>query len=162
MKVRTIGQVLPATASRVERATHPAVNERIRTGTDARIARLEDATPIEFQARLEELDREWDIERLLQANASTLVMLGVALGYAVDRRFLALPAAVFTFFAQHALQGWCPPIPIFRRRGVRTMREIERERYASKALRGDFDDVPSPGAAGRDARVRAALAAVDR
>jgi hypothetical protein len=154
--------VLPATSTRVERATRPALNERIRAGTDARVARLEGAQPIEFQARLAELDSEWDIERLLQANASTLVMLGVALGVAVDRRFLVLPAAVLTFFAQHALQGWCPPIPIFRRRGVRTMREIERERYAIKALRGDFDGVPPPGSADRDARVRAALVAVDR
>jgi hypothetical protein len=155
-------QLLPATSIRVERATRTALNERIRTSTDARVARLERAEPVEFQARLEELDREWDIERVLQANASTLVMLGVTLGYALDRRFLVLPAAVFMFFAQHALQGWCPPIPIFRRRGVRTMREIERERYAVKALRGDFDDVPSAGSAERAARVRAALAAVDR
>jgi hypothetical protein len=154
--------VLPATSTRVERATRPALNERISAGTDAHVARLEGAKSIEFQARLAELDSEWDIERLLQANASTLVMLGVALGYAVDRRFLVLPAAVLTFFAQHALQGWCPPIPIFRRRGVRTMREIERERYAIKALRGDFDGVPPPGSADHDARVRAALAAVDR
>jgi hypothetical protein len=89
-------------------------------------------------------------------------MLGVALGYAWDRRFLLLPAAVITFFAQHALQGWCPPIPVFRRRGVRTRREIERERYAIKALRGDFDGVPPSGSADAAARARAALAAVDR
>lgn len=157
-----IAGLLPATSTRVQRATRPAVNERIRTGTDARVARMEGAQPIEFDARLQELDREWDIERVLQANASTLVMLGVGLGYAVDRRFLLLPAAVFGFFAQHALQGWCPPIPVLRRLGVRTMREIERERYAVKALRGDFDAVPAPGSGERSARVRAALAAVDR
>jgi hypothetical protein len=85
----------------------------------------------------------------------------VALGYAVDRRFLLLPAAVLTFFAQHALQGWCPPIPLFRRLGVRTAREIERERYAIKALRGDFDDIPAPGRADAGGRVRAVLAAID-
>mgnify|MGYP006201292969 CR=1 FL=1 len=62
----------------------------------------------------------------------------------MDRRFLLLPAAVFTFFGQHALQGWCPPIPIFRRLGVRTHREIARERYALKALRGDFSELPEP------------------
>jgi hypothetical protein len=154
--------IFPATATRVERATQSELNERIRTQTDARIARLEHSEPIEIEARLEELDREWDIERVLQANASTLVMIGVALGYARDRRFLLLPAAVLTFFAQHALQGWCPPIPIFRRRGVRTTREIERERYAIKALRGDFDGVPAAGSADDGMRARAALAAVDR
>ena len=42
------------------------------------------------------------------------------------------------FLLQHALQGWCPPVPVFRRLGVRTTAEIDRERYALKALRGDF------------------------
>ena len=157
-----MSNVLPPTSTRVARASRPYLNERIRMRADARVARLEEGKPIELEARLDELDGEWDIERLLQANASTLVMIGVALGYAWDRRFLLLPAAVLTFFAQHALQGWCPPIPVFRRRGVRTRREIERERYAIKALRGDFDGVPPAGSADAATRARAALAAVDR
>ena len=36
-------QVLPATSTRVERATREAVNERIRNRTDAQVARLEGA-----------------------------------------------------------------------------------------------------------------------
>lgn len=155
-------ETLPATSTRVEHASDDRINERIKMQANARLARLESAKPVELEARLSELDTEWDVERLLQMNASTLVMLGVFLGATVDRRFLLLPAAVLTFFAQHALQGWCPPIPIFRRRGVRTQREIARERYAIKALRGDFDAVPPPGSADHHARVRAALAAVDR
>jgi hypothetical protein len=66
-----------------------------------------------------------------------------------------------TFFAQHALQGWCPPLPILRRHGVRAAREIERERYAIKALRGDFDSIPAPQAASVQHRVQAVIAAVD-
>lgn len=152
---------LPATARRVEHSSDERLNEAIRARTDAEVVRLESASEEEIAERLHELDDEWDVERLLQVNASTLVMLGVLLGAKVDRRFLLLPAAVFTFFGQHALQGWCPPIPIFRRLGVRTNREIARERYALKALRGDFDDLPSKDA-GAARRVRAALAAVDR
>lgn len=123
--------------------------------------RLESAGDEEISERLRELDEEWDVERLLQVNASVLVMLGVTLGAKVAPRFLALPSAVFTFFGQHALQGWCPPLPLFRRMGVRTNREIARERYALKAMRGDFDDLPSKDA-GAAKRVRAALAAVDK
>src|SRR5690348_10746194 len=41
-------------------------------------------------------------------------------------------------FPAAALQGWCPPVPFFRSRGVRTAYEINQERYALKALRGDF------------------------
>ncbi len=152
---------LPATARRVENSTDARLNEQIRARTDAEVVRLESANDEDISQRLRELDEEWDVERLLQVNASVLVMLGVLLGARVDRRFLALPAAVFTFFGQHALQGWCPPIPVFRRLGGRTHREIARERYALKALRGDFDDLPQRDA-GPARRVRAALAAVDR
>jgi hypothetical protein len=35
---------------------------------------------------------------------------------------------------QHALQGWCPPVPILRRLGFRTAREIFEERLALKSL----------------------------
>jgi len=42
---------------------------------------------------------------------------------------------------QHAVQGWCPPVTYFRRRGVRTGEEIAEERFALKALRGDFRNV---------------------
>jgi hypothetical protein len=152
---------LPATARRVENSTDARLNERIHARTDAELVRLEAAGDDEIADRLRELDEEWDVERLLQVNASVLVMLGVLLGARLDRRFLALPAAVFTFFGQHALQGWCPPIPVFRRLGVRTNREIARERYALKAMRGDFDDLPAKDA-GTAKRVRAALAAVDK
>jgi hypothetical protein len=69
---------------------------------------------------------------------------------------------VFFFFGQHALQGWCLPVPLLRRLGVRTQREIERERFALKALRGDFDSVPGAGRASLSRRVRAAMHAVDR
>jgi hypothetical protein len=156
-----LAERLPPTSTRVPRFTHEPLNRRIRAETDARIARLERAAPAELEARLAELDLEWDVERLLQMNASALVMLGTLLGAAVDRRFLLLPAAVLGFFAQHALQGWCPPIPVFRRRGVRTVREIERERYAIKALRGDFERIPRADAAAPTARVRAILDAVN-
>jgi hypothetical protein len=153
---------LPATSTRVERATDPELNEAVKRLTDAEVARLEDATDAEFGSRLTQLDEEWDVERALQLNASIAALLGLTLGQTLDRRFLLLPAAVFTFFAQHALQGWCPPLPIMRRLGIRTAREIERERYALKALRGDFDAIPPAGAVASTERVRAALRAVDR
>ena len=153
---------LPPTTLRVELHTAPHLNDAIRRRADAELARLEHAPAAEIDRRLEALDREWDVERLLQANASVIVLAGLALAATVHRRFLVLPAAVFGFFALHAVQGWCPPIPVFRRLGIRTQREIERERDAVKALRGDFDQVPSTTDPGPGERVRAALAAVDR
>jgi hypothetical protein len=67
---------------------------------------------------------------------------------------------VLSFLFQHAVQGWRPPVPVFRRLGVRTREEIDRERYALKALRGDFNGV---GPDGNDtARAEAALGAVSQ
>lgn len=152
---------LPPTARRVERNTSAEINEAIRDRTDDNIERFARAPVEEIEHRLAELDDESDIERVLQTNAAIVSLLGVALGSRVDRRFLALPAAVFGFFAQHALQGWCPPVPVFRRLGVRTTREIERERYALKVLRGDFEALPATGRRNSSERVRAVLAAVD-
>ncbi|AXR76557.1 hypothetical protein [Natrarchaeobaculum sulfurireducens] len=122
------------TADRVPASTLEDVNERIRQDIGDRLWYYADR-PDEIDDRLVELEREWDIERTLEANASALVLIGLGLGLRVDRRFLALPAVVAAFLFQHALQGWCPPVPLFRRLGVRTRREIEAERYALEPIR---------------------------
>jgi hypothetical protein len=135
--------MLPSTADRVPLNTCSAVNQQIREQTAANVARYKSASPSEIDRRLQELDAEWDIERMIEANSSTLILAGLGLGTFVDRRFYMLPAVVATFLLQHALQGWCPPIPILRRMGFRTQTEIEEERYALKALRGDFEHTKS-------------------
>ena len=141
--------MLPTTAERVPQATDEELNERIRADTETNIERHARSRE-DIDRRLAELDREWDIERTLEANAASVSLVGIALSVFVSRRFLVLPAAVAGFLLQHALQGWCPPVPLFRRLGVRTQTEIEQERHALKALRGDYADVPvveaaSPG-----------------
>ena len=129
--------MLPATATRVEQKTADRVNARIREQTERNVQYYAEH-PGEIDSRLRELDKEWDIERLLEANAASFGLTGVLLGAFVDRRFLFLPAIVTGFLLQHALQGWCPPVPLFRARGVRTEAEINQEKMALKALRGDF------------------------
>ncbi len=92
----------------------------------------------EIAARIDELDREWDVERALETNAAAPALAGLGLGVVRDRRWLLLPALVLPFLLYYALQGWCPPIEVLRRLGYRTRREIDREKVALKALRGDF------------------------
>ena len=130
--------MLPSTVDRVPEHTAEHVNERIRRQMEERVARIAAAGPEAIARRLEELDREWDIERTLEANAATLSVVGAGLALLVDRRFALVPLVVGGFLLQHAVQGWCPPLPLFRRGGVRTQAEIEQERYALKAIRGDF------------------------
>lgn len=131
---------MPTTKDRVPAHTAEHVNRRIKRDTEERIRQLA-MQPASIAIRLKELDAEWDIERAIEANASALAFIGVVLGFFVHPYWLVLPALVTAFLFQHALQGWCPPVPILRRLGFRTVYEIERERTALKAIRGDFSQV---------------------
>jgi len=147
---------LPSTTSRVERHTSDAANERIRARTEGNVIYFSEH-PHEIDERLRELDQEWDIERTLEANASTIGIASVALGALVSKRWLFLPFAVSGFLLQHALQGWCPPVAVFRRQGVRTMKEINEERLALKVLRGDFEGLSDTDKLNGRERARKAL-----
>jgi hypothetical protein len=107
-------QLISPTTDRVQRHTDEDLNGRTTRQTETNVASFA-ADPRLIDRRLEELDREW--------------------------RWYFLPTAVATFLLQHAVQGWCPPVGLFRRLGVRTEREIDEERYALKLMRSDFGGV---------------------
>lgn len=139
---------------RVRANTAAHVNAALAGKAARRVARAAGTSKTALTFRIEELDREWDMERVLQTNAAALALGGTILGLVANRKFFVIPCFVLPFLLQHALQGWCPPVPIFRRKGVRTRREIDAEKYALKALRGDFRNLPANGdplAAGRAA-----------
>lgn len=137
-------------ATRVKEHTSPEINQALRHQARVNVAYY--AThPDQISQRLAELDREWDIERALAMNSSALSLFGLAMALLRGRRWLLLPLVVQGFFVQHAIEGWCPPLPLLRRLGLRTQFEIEQERYALKALRGDFRQVND----GDDAAIRA-------
>lgn len=125
--------MITSTAERVPANTAPHVNAHIRRGIDASIAYYTEH-PDEIAHRLFELDEEWDIERALETMASSFSLGGLLLATFGSRRWLMLPLVVQSFFLQHALQGWCPPLPLLRRLGVRTAREIEDERRALREI----------------------------
>lgn len=132
------------------RCGHPTLQKtRIRLKRRKRLSaefRRDEVLP--FGSRCASIENSWAFiilnrtknERTLEANASAIALIGLALGAFVNKKFLILPGIVAGFLLQHALQGWCPPLPVFRRMGVRTSYEIEQERYALKAFRGDFGD----------------------
>jgi hypothetical protein len=154
--------MIPETTTRVARNTAEHINEQNRRQTEENVSRTAAAGPDAINRRLAELDREWDIERALEANAAGIALLGLGLGAFVDRRWFILPAVVAGFLLQHAIQGWCPPVPLFRRLGMRTQTEIDYERYALKALRGDFQELPTEGYGTARTGATRALEAVQR
>jgi hypothetical protein len=147
---------MQSTRNRVPAHTSREINRQIQREMASRV-RYYDEHPSEIPERLAALDQEWDIERAIEANASVLAFVGTALAGRGDRRWLVLPALVTTFLFQHAIQGWCPPVPVLRRLGFRTSYEIEQERQALKALRGDFQNVSTSPDRGRAALTAAVL-----
>lgn len=128
-------------------AEAPLGFDRVRRHTSAKVLACIDAKTTESVRRssggdiapaVERLDAEWDTDRSIELEAAMVGLVGLALGTFKDDRFLAVPAAVGLGVLFHALTGWYPLLPVFRRAGIRSAREIERERYALKALRGDF------------------------
>ena len=130
---------LPPTARRVAWNTSGKVNADIRGRTLKNMERAIDSGDLDGAIR--RMDREWDTERVLETNAACLLLLSLGLGVAKDRRWLWLTGGVAACLLQHALHGWCPPLPVIRVLGVRTAGEIGVERTALKSLRGDFTGV---------------------
>lgn len=139
--------MLPKTAKRTEQNTPRSLNERILRRTEQSVRHIVAQGPAAIERRLHELDAEWDTERTLETMAASFGLIGVALGATVNRKWFALSGVVAGFLLQHGLQGWCPPLPVVRALGVRTMREIDAERFALKLARGDFQTAPYYSAA---------------
>jgi hypothetical protein len=145
----------PTQGDRVRANTVPEVNRRIDEQIERNIRHYAGQTKEEIYRRIQDLDREWDIERVLETMASSFSLTGIVLGSTVSKRWFLLPTVVLSFLLLHAIQGWCPPLAILRTLGIRTREEIARERYALKALAGDF-----AGISREPSRVEQTLAAV--
>lgn len=71
--------MVSTTVNRVPDHTAEEINRRIQHETEARIRQFA-ANPAGIDRRLRELDEKWDIERLLETNASALAFTGIVLG----------------------------------------------------------------------------------
>ena len=126
-----MSELLPGTIERIPMHTKPEVNDRIFDRTIGNVARYGSAPAEERAEHLLQLDREWDVERVIAATDGSMLLAAGVLGLALRRRWLfVIPAVIGAFLLQHALVGWCALMPILRRRGVRTQYEIAGEKAA--------------------------------
>ncbi len=126
---------------RVRSSTAESQNQKIDEEIVTNVARYSSLGTAAIDDRIKELDKKWDIERTLEVNAGLLGLTGAVLALTVDKRWAIMPVVVTAFLVQHAIQGWCPPLPLFRLMGIKSRPELDREKYALKALRGDFKNV---------------------
>lgn len=126
---------------RVRENTFDFQNEEIDDEILDNISFFSDRSAEEITARIDELEQEWDMERVLEINAASFSTAGLLLGTFVNKKWLILPGVVAFFLGQHAVQGWCPPLEVLRAMNFRTRKEIAKEKFALKVVRGDFKNI---------------------
>ena len=131
--------MITATVETVEHNTAPEVNAQFEAQAKETVARYIGADRHAIDQRLKELEKEWNVERMIEVEAPSMIGIGVALGLAHDKKWFALSAMAAGMVILHNLQGWYPMLPLFRRLGLRSQSEIDRECMALRALRGDHE-----------------------
>ncbi|MDF0728636.1 DUF2892 domain-containing protein [Cytobacillus sp. S13-E01] len=132
-----IKHLFPPTTTKVNMNTKAEINNRIQQKTENNIKNFYGKNKEEIDTRIKELDFEWDTERVLEINFASIVLLTSILGL-FNKRWITLSGIASVFMIQHSLQGWCPPLPIIRKLGVRTATEIQNEKTALKVLKERF------------------------
>jgi hypothetical protein len=132
--------MIPLTSDRVHRNTPRRLNEGFHRQIHESVERHAQAHPQVLGRRLAELEHEWDVDRVMETTYSAAFLAGLALaGRSRQGRLFCGVAAISLL--SHGLFGWDLLLPLYRRLGFRTSSEIARERYALKAMRGDFRHV---------------------
>jgi hypothetical protein len=135
------------------------VNKRIDERVERCVRHMAQQARPEISRYLEKLEREWDLNRAVMVAGSLVSLLGLWLGRRLGGGWRILGGVTAGLMLQHGLSGAGPLSELVRAvGGVRTRREIDLEKFALKALRGDFERIPRSDG-GPLARANAALVA---
>lgn len=134
------------------------VNRRIDAQVEACVRQMaEEMEPEAINHYLQKLEHEWDVNRAVMVGSSAVALAGLVLGSRRGSGWKAFGGVAAGLLLQQGLLGFGPLSVVARLLGVRTRREIDLEKFALKALRGDFKRIPHDG--GPLARANAALVA---
>jgi hypothetical protein len=144
-------------ADAVRTHTPDGLNRRIDERVERCVRYMAQQERSEIGHYLNQLEEEWDMSRALAVSCAVASLGGLLLGRSLGRGWLGLSALASGLLLQQGLFGHGPAASLVRSLGVRTRREIDLEKFALKALRGDFERIPTEG--GPLARANAALVA---
>lgn len=122
--------MFPPTFQRVERNSRSAILEKVSEEIEQVMETYRSKNELEIENRIKELEKEWDTERVLEANFAAVVLLSTILATIHHKKWLILTGTASVFLMQHAFQGWCLPLPLIQRLGIRTTSQIFREKHA--------------------------------
>lgn len=145
---------------RVRRSTTRFQLRRIDREIEDNVRYYASQPPEVIAERIADLQHEWSVERYLQVNVAVVAGGTALLALTRDRRWGYVTCGALGFFLYHALAGFDPPLPPLRQLGIRTRSELNREIYALKLLRGDFNQMPASAEASPEDAADAALRAV--
>lgn len=147
------------TSTDAVRAHAPStVNRRIDAHVESCVRYMaEQGDRSEMSRYLDKLEREWDVHRTLVVGVPAAALAGLLLSRRSSSGWRVFGGISLALLLQHGLTGFGPLSALVRMLGVRSRREIDLEKFAIKALRGDFERIPNDG--GPLARANAALVA---
>lgn len=119
---------------RIQAHTAPHINDRIRRETESSVMYYSSQGREAIIRRIQELNREYDVDRAAMVNFALIGGTALAAGYFKKKSWLRLLGIQMGFLFMHATYGWCPPVPVLRRLGFRTHSEIEQERRGLEKL----------------------------
>lgn len=112
---------------RVRRMTPKELNKHIDEKMMNKVRQTTSLGAEAIKVRLEELEREWDIDRVVMTVVPACIFAELMLARK-NKAWLILPMVQAPFLVMHATLGWFPPDLVLRTLGVRTRKEIQTER----------------------------------
>ena len=97
-----MNQVSVLQQDRVRKNTSGKLNQKIDSKTEENISHFSSQGNEVIKHRLQSLNKEWDIERCLEATSGTNVLLGLVLGLTVNKKWFLLSAVSASFLIHHA------------------------------------------------------------
>jgi len=110
---------------------------------EGRLTSLANGGPHAIGVRLQELDREWSAGRAAKGILAVCILVGTILTLTVNWWWVVLPVVSGLLLLQYMFDDTSVPVQLMRRLGLRTRAEIEQEKLALRALRGDFRTLPT-------------------
>ncbi|MDQ3002014.1 MAG: hypothetical protein M3Y08_12240 [Fibrobacterota bacterium] len=98
--------------------------------------------------RIGSLEEEWDMAKFVTVSLAGMGLFGLVMGLFGSRVWRVLTWISLPLLFLYGQEKWRPSEGMLKSLGLRSRRDIDEEKYALKALRGDFQQVDSASGAG--------------
>lgn len=111
--------------------------------TEQRLHRLAECGPSAIDERLSDIEQEWSAGRAAKVAIGIAVLIGMGLGLSLGGWWYSVPVIGGLLLLQYLFSRTSWLGKVFHESGMRSGQEIDQERFALKALRGDFAALPT-------------------